>query len=161
MNNSAAASPPLSLHALRGAVGEVVGATDDLGCWDRVVSIWRIFLALDGLIAALWAMVYRMRAGETLVGGGFSAGAALGERPVAAGPGPVRRRVSAGARAVVGRCVLTGAVASVGRVRRCPRVREAFWRGLVRVPPVLAVRCRRFSEPGWVTSRSCVLIVPV
>ena len=162
MDNTAAVSPNLSLSALRGAVGGVVGAVDDLGCWDRAVSIWRIFWALDGLIAVLWAMVHRLRAGDVLVGGGCPAGAARDERPVVAGSGPVRRRAVACGRAVSGRRVLTGAVASVGRVRRGGRSLVA-WRGrvLVGMSPVLAVRSRLFSELGWGSSRSCVLIVPV
>ena len=164
MDNTSAISPNLSLSALRGAVGGVVGAADGLGCWDRVVSIWRIFWALDGLIAVLWAMVHRLRAGDVLVGGGCPAGAARDERPVVAGSGPVRRRAVACGRAVSGRRVLTGAVASVGRVRRGVRARVDWGRRgrvLVGVSPVLAVRGRWFSELGWGELRNCVLIVPV
>ena len=159
MDNSAAVSPPLSLNALRGAVGGVVGAADGLGCWDQVVSIWRIFWALDGLIAVLWAIVHRLRAGEVRLGGVCPAGAALGERPVVAGSGPVRRRAVARVRAMAGRRVLTGAVASVGRVRRFAWVdRRRCDRGLGGVSPV---RCRLFSELGLAPSSICVLIVPV
>ena len=158
MDNSAAVSPPLSLNALRGAVGGVVGAADGLGCWDRVVSIWRIFWALDGLIAVLWAIVHRLRAGEVRLGGVCPAGAALGERPVVAGSGPVRRRAVARVRAMAGRRVLTGAVASVGRVRRFAWVdRRRCDPGLGGVSPV---RCRLFSELGWGSSRNCAPIVP-
>jgi len=154
MNDNSAVSPPLSLSALRGAVGGVVGAADDLGCWDRLVSIWRIFWALDGLIAVLWAIVHRLRSGEGLV-----VGAPSDERPVVAGSRLVRVRAVAGVRAVSGRRVLTGAVASVGRGGRLP----IAWRGrvLVGVSPALAVRCRRFSELGWGSARNCALIVPV
>jgi hypothetical protein len=160
MDNTSAVSPNLSLSALRGAVGGVVGAADDLGCWDRVVSIWRIFWALDGLMAVLWAIVDRLRAGEVSLGGGCPAGtmAVLGERPGIAG---LRRvRAVAGVRAVSGRRVLAGAVASVGRVRRFSRARME-WRGrvLVGISPVLAVRCRLFSELGWGLSRNCTLFV--
>ena len=164
MNNTAAISHNLSLSALRGAVGGVVGAADGLGCWDRVVSIWRIFWALDGLIAVLWAIVHRLRAGEVRLGGVCPAGAALGELPVVAGSGPVRRRAVARVRAMAGRRVLTGAVASVGRVRRGERSLVGWgWRGrvLVGISPVLAARCRLFSELGWGSSRNCALIVPV
>ena len=157
MDNTVAAPPNLALNALRGAVGEVVGAADDLGCWDRLVSIWRIFWALDGLIAELWAIVHRLRSGEGLV-----VGAPSDERPVVAGSRPVRVRAVACVRAVSGRRVLTGAVASVGRVRRGGRALIA-WRGrvLVGVSPALAVRCRRFSELGWGSARNCALIVPI
>ena len=164
MDNTAAVSPNLSLSALRGAVGGVVGAVDDLGCWDRAVSIWRIFWALDGLIAVLWAIVHRLRAGDGLVGGGFPAGAASGERSVVGGLRPVRLRAVAGVRAVAARRVLTGAVASVGRVRRGGRSAMGWgWQGRVLVgeSAVLAVRCRLFSELGWGAAQNCVLIVPV
>ena len=157
MNKTAAVSPLLSLRALRGAVGEVVGA-DDVSCWDRVVSIWRIFWALDRLIAVLWAIVHRIRDGEVLAGGDCPAGA------VVVAPGPVQRRGVARIRAAVGRRVLTGAVASVGRVRRYRRAR-VDWGPLCREwgwqAPVLAVRGRFSSELGRVPSRNCVLIVPV
>jgi hypothetical protein len=158
MNNTAAISPNPSLTALRGAVGGVVGAVDDLGCWDRMVSIWRIFWALDGLIAVLWAIVHRLRCGDGLIGGGCPAGAASGERSVVAGLRPVR------VRAVAGRRVLTGAVASVGRVRRGGRSVMAWsWQGRVLVgeSAVLARWCRLFSELGWGAARSCVHFVPV
>ena len=80
MNNTAALPPNLSLSALRGAVGGVLGAGDGLGCWDQVVWLWRIFWALDGLMATLWAIVYRLRAGEMALGGVGPVGAmALGE----------------------------------------------------------------------------------
>jgi len=155
MNDCSAVSPPLSLSALRGAVGEVVGAADEVGCWDRLVSIWRIFWALDGLIAVLWAIVDRLRAGDGLVGGACPAGTVLCRRPG-------RVRAVAGVRAVSGRRVVTGAVASVGRVRRGGRALVA-WRGRVLVgeSPVLAVRGRRFSELGLGSARNCVLIVPI
>jgi len=161
MNHTAATSPQLSLSALHGAVGDVVGVADGAGCWDRVVSIWRIFLALDGLMAALWAIVHRLRCGDGLDAGDCVVAAVLDERPVVAGSGLVRRRAVAGVRAVAGRRVLTGAVASVGRVRRFGRV---GWRRRRRgrvLRRVLAVRCRLISEPGVGLSRNCVLIVPV
>jgi hypothetical protein len=164
MNNTAAISPNPSLTALRGAVGGVVGAADDLGSWDRMVSIWRIFWALDGLIAVLWAIVHRLRCGDGLIGGGCPAGAASGERLVVAGSGPVRRRAVGGVRAVADRCVSTGAVASVGRVRRGGRSVMAWsWHGRVLVgeSAVLARWCRLFSELGWGAARSCVHFVPV
>jgi hypothetical protein len=155
MDNTSAHSPNSSLSALRGAVGGVFGATDAVGCWDRLVWLWRILGALDGLMAVLWAIVDRLRAGDGLLDGGCPAGAAaLGERPGLAGLRLVR------VRAVSGRRVL--AVASVGRVRRGAQV---GWgrrgRGLVGISPVLAVRSRRFSELGLGSSRSCVLFVPV
>jgi len=149
MNDGSAVSPPLSLNALRGAVGGVVGAADDWGFWDRMVSIWRIFWALDGLMAALWAIVDRLRAGEVLPGGDCPAGV-VAERAVVAGLRPVR--AVAGVRAVAARRVVTGAVASVGRVRRYQRVRLDWprrGRDLVGRAPVLAVRGRRFLEIGW------------
>ena len=160
MDNTVAAPPNLALNALRGAVGEVVGAADDLGCWDRLVSIWRIFWALDGLISVLWAIVHRLRAGEVppdgdCLGRTCLAGAAAetGENLVVVGPGMVRRRAAAGVRA--------RPVASVGRVRRYQRARVAFGRVLAGVSPVLAVRCRRSSELGWVAARNCALIGPL
>ena len=163
MTDTVAFSPNSSLNALRGAVGGVVGAADGLGCWDRVVSIWRIFWALDGLIAVLWAIVHRIRAGEVPLGLGCPAGAAaLGEPPRVVGLRQVR--AVAGVRAVAARRVLTGAVASVGRVRRGVRARVDWGRRgrvLVGVSPVLAVRGRWFSEFGWGVGRNCVLIVPV
>jgi hypothetical protein len=153
MDNTAAVSPDFSLSALRGAVGGVVGAADAVGCWDRLVSIWRIFWALDGLMAVLWAIVDRLRAGEMSLGLGCPAGAVSDERPVAAGLRPVRLRAVAGVRAVAGR-----------RVRRFSRPRvdwERQERVLGGVSAVLAVRCRWFSELGWGAARSCVLFVPV
>jgi len=161
MNDTAALPPNSSLTALRGAVCGVVGAGDALGRWDQVVWLWRIVSALDGLMAALWAIVYRLRAGEVLVGGVGPAEAVVrGARAVVAGSGLVRRR--AGVRAVADRRVLTGAAA--GGVP-CGAWPQAGWgcrdRGLGGVSPVLAVRGRLFSELGWGASRSCVLIVPV
>ena len=75
MNKTAAASRNLSLNALRGAVGGVVGAGDAVGCWDQLVWLWRILSALDGLMVTLWAIVYRLRAGEIALGGVCPAGA--------------------------------------------------------------------------------------
>ena len=141
--NRTAVSPSLSLSALRGAVGGVVGAADELGCWDRVVSIWRIFWALDRLIAVLWAIVERLRADD-----GCSAGA---ERSLIAVSGSVRvlvvRRRSGRRRAVA----TVRPVASVGRVRRCLRA-PVDWgllgRGLAWRAPDLVFRGRRFLEVG-------------
>ena len=163
MDNTVAAPPNLALNALRGAVGEVVGAADDLGCWDRLVSIWRIFWALDGLISVLCAIVHRLRAGEVppdgdCLGRTCLAGTAAetGENLVVVGPGMVRRRPAAGVRA--------RPVASVGRVRRCGRpVVEWGWRGpgLGGISPVLAVRCRLVSKLGRRLSRNRAQIVPI
>jgi hypothetical protein len=161
MNNTAVLSHDPSLSALRGAVGGVV---DAVGCWDRLVSVWRLFWALDGLMAVLWAIVDRLRAGNELVGRGYPAEVASGERPGVAVLRPVRLRAVAGVRAVAGRRVSTRAVASAGRVRRCERSLVGWgWQGrvLVGISPVLAARCRWFSELGWGSSRTCVLIVPV
>jgi len=155
MNKTAGVSPSLSLSALRGALGEVVGA-GDVGCWDRVVSVWRIFCALDRLIAVLWGIVHRLRAGEVLVGVDCSAGAVVAA--------PVRRRVVARVRAVAGRRVLTGAVASVGRVRRYRRARVRWalrGRGLAWRAPGLAVRGHFSSEVGRGAGPNCVLIVTI
>jgi hypothetical protein len=154
MNGGFSPSPDLSLRALRGAVGEVVGGA---GCWDRVVSIWRIFWALDGLISVLWGIVHRLRAGEMLVGLDGPA-----EVVVASHQRPGRRRAVAGGMAMPGRRVLTSVATSVGGMRReRPRV-DWDWRGrkMVVMPPVLAVRGARFSELGWGLSRNCILIVP-
>ena len=82
MNSRVGASPHSSLCALRGAVGEVVGGGAVVRCWDRMVWLWRIFLALDGLIAMLWGMVDRLRAGDLV----------LDEPLVFAGSRPRRRR---------------------------------------------------------------------
>jgi len=155
MSEPAAFSPNLSLAALRGAVGDVVGVADEVGCWDRLVSIWRIFWALDALIAVLWAIVHRLRAGELVLGGECPAEAVSVERGMVARFRPLRVRAVAGARAV----------ASVGRVRVRVGVRvrvawgrrgrELAWRA-----PVLGVRGRRFSELAVGASRIRVLIVP-
>jgi hypothetical protein len=161
MNDNSAVSPNLSLSALRGAVGGVFEMADDLGRWDRLVGIWRIFLALDGLIGVLWAIVHRLRGGGGLFVGSFSARAARAERLVVAGSGPVRLRAVAGVRTMAGRRVLTEAVASVGRVRRSSRARVDWGPGVAGVSPVLAIRRRRFSELGWSSSWSCVLIVTI
>jgi len=161
MNQTVAPPLPLSLNALRDAVGGVVDAGD---CWDRLVCIWRIMRALDGLMAVLWAIVHRLRAGETPLGVGCPVVAARDERPVIAGSGPVRLRAVAGVRAMPGRRVLTTATASAGRVQR-GWWRRVDWgwrdRALAGTSPVLASRGRRFSESGWDASQSCVLIVPV
>ena len=156
MNEIASPPPPLNLHALRGAVGDVVGAA---GCWGQLVWIWRIMGALDGLIAVLWAIVHRLRAGDVLVGGGCPAGAGLDRRLMVAGTGPVRRRPVVRVRAVAVRRVLTEAEASVGRVQGfSPGNRGRFDCGLDGISPV---RRRLFSELGCGASRNCVPIVPV
>ena len=171
MNKRVATPPHSSLTALRGAVGEVLGAGDAVGCWDRMVALWRIFLALDGLIAVLWGIVHRLRAGEMVLEERYPAGAVavLGERPGRAGSGLVRLRSSrrraaaVGVSVMAGSCGLMGPVGSVGwaRVRfgrvACGR-RD---RGLAGMSPVLAVRGRRFSDLGWGGLRNCALIVPV
>jgi hypothetical protein len=171
MHTTVAVPPPSSLTALRGAVGEVVGAGDAVGCWDRLVSLWRIFLALDELMAVLWGIVDRLRAGEMVLDGRCPAGAVavLGERPGVAGSGLVRLRparqrpVAAGVSAMAGPCGLMGPMGSVGRARwRFGRVECGRRdRGLAGMSPVLAVRGRRFSDLGWGGLRNCALIVPV
>jgi hypothetical protein len=160
MNDTVAFSPNSSLTALRGAVGEVVGAGDAVGCWDRVVSLWRIFWALDGLIAVLWGIVDRLRAGEMVLEGRCPVGAVavLRERAGRAGCEPARVRAAvAGIRAVVGRRVLARPVVSVGRARVDLGSIEP---GLVGMSPVLAILCWRFSNGGLDLSQNHVPIVP-
>jgi len=157
--NKTAVSPSLSLSALRGAVGGVMGAADEVGCWDRVVSIWRIFWALDRLMAVLWAIVDRLRAGE-----GCLAGAVGTERPLVAASGPVRLLV-ARPRLVRRRAVAAvRPVVTVGRGRRCLRA-PVDWgplsRGLAWRAPDLAVWGLRFSAVGSGLTRNCVHFVPV
>jgi hypothetical protein len=165
MNKTAAASRNLSLNALRGAVGGVVGAGDAVGCWDQLVWLWRILSALDGLMVTLWAIVYRLRAGEIALGGVCPAGAmALGARPVVAASRLARVRARTGVRTMPDRRGLTGAMAPAGGEPRGARpLMEWGWRdrGLVALSPVQGARWRMFSEPGWGASRSCDLIVPV
>ena len=168
MNDTVAFPPNSSLTALRGAVGEVLGAGDAVGCWDRMVALWRIFLALDGLIAVLWGIVHRLRAGEMVLEERYPAGAVavLGERPGRAGSGLVRLRSSRRRAAAVGVSVMAGPcglMGSVGRARvRFGRVEFGRRdRGLAGMSPVLAVRGRRFSDLGWGGLRNCALIVPV
>ena len=161
MTEIASPPPPLNLHALRGAVGDVVGAA---GCWGQLVWIWRIMGALDGLIAVLWAIVHRLRAGEALPRGECPEAAARCERPVMAGSGPVRLRAVVGARALPERRVPAAAVASAGRVRRGAR-RQVEWRWpdrvSARMSAVLVREGRGFSDLGGSAAQSCVLIVPV
>jgi hypothetical protein len=165
MNTAAAISPNSSLNALRGAVGGVVGAAEDGDCWDRLVWLWRILSALDGLMVTLWEIVYRLRAGEIALGGVCPAGAmALGTRPVVAASRLARVRARTGVRAMPDRRGLTGAMAPAGGEPRGARpLMEWGWRdrGLVALSPVQGGRWRMFSEPGWGASRSCDLIVPV
>jgi hypothetical protein len=165
MNTAAAISPNSSLNALRGAVGGVVGAAEDGDCWDRLVWLWRILSALDGLMATLWAIVYRLRAGEIALGGVCPAGAmALGARPVVAASRLARVRARTGVRTMPDRRGLTGAMALAGGEPRGARpLMEWGWRdrGLVALSPVQGGRWRMFSESGWGASRSCDLIVPI
>jgi len=159
MNIGSAPPLNLSLDALRGAVGEVVGGE---GCWDRVVSIWRIFWALDRLIAVLWGIVHRLRADGMPVGLVEPAGAARDERPVVA---RVRRVRAVGCvRTVAARRVLMLAVGKADGMRRVARPgADVGWFGsnLGRESAVLGFGWRGFYRVGVVTSRNCVLIVPV
>jgi len=163
MHTNAAVSPYSSLRALRGAVGEVVGAGDAVGGWDRLVSLWRIFLALDRLIAVLWSIVDRLAEGEASLDGGCPAGAAamLAERPDVAGFCLVRRglRLRTAVLPVVMRPVAAGVRAVAGAVAWPGTARRG--RDMVRVSPDLAVRYQQLSELGWGTRRNCALIVPV
>jgi hypothetical protein len=169
MNRDSSFPPNSSLNALRGAVGGVVGAADTVGCWDQMVWLWRIFLQLDRLMAVLWAMIHRMRAGETWAGGVCPAGAVvLGARPVVAGSGSARRRGVARVLMMPERRVVAAAVDSAGEIRRGARLADSGWRDwgcrgrvLGAMSSMSAVRGSRFSESGWGGSRSCVLIVPV
>lgn len=173
MNDTVAFPPTSSLTALRGAVGEVVGAGDPVGCWARAVWLWRIFMALDGLIAVLWGIVDRIAAGEMVLEGRCPVAAVpvLGERPAGAGFGPVRRRVRrrvlgravAGVPAVAGRRVVAAAVASAGRahVRFGREACGRRGRGLVGVSPGVSVRGRWVSNGGWGAAQTCAVNVPV
>ena len=153
MNDTVTSPPNPSLTALRGAVGGFVGSADDGGCWKRVVSIWRIFLALDRLIAVLWAIVERLRAGDGLVDGVRPAKVAPSEAPRVGELRPIR------ARAVTVRCVPTAMVVSVGRVLPDHRPPVAWvWPGSDRVGilPVLSVRSRLILELWWAAAHKCV-----
>ena len=175
MNRDVRISPDLSLTALRGAVGEVVGVGRAGDCWDQIVGLWRIFQQLDRLMALLWTMIHRIRAGEHGVAGVCPAAAAIGcARVVVAGSGLGRLRAVAGDRAMPGRPGLMGAVASAGEGRLVdlgswdcglpdrgwpdPGCQARCWGEL---PPMSGGGWRRFSESGWGGARSCVLIVPV
>jgi hypothetical protein len=163
MNSTTALSPHLSLTALRGAVGGVVGAEDGGGCWDQLVWLWRIFSALDGLMAVLWALVHRIRADGVKLALVGPAVAEIVRREPSVVTG-VRRRAVAGGQAVPGRRVSSAVVALVRPVQWGarvpvdwgPRGRDLAWRA-----PVLAVRGSRFSKLGMGDAQNCALIVPV
>ena len=158
MANTSAVSPNSSLSALRGAVGGVLGAADDLGCWDRVVSIWRIFLALDRLIAVLWAIVERLRAKVDLAGGVGPAKVAPSGRPQVGGSRPKR------VRALSGRRPSTAVVVSVRRILPSHRPPVGCaWPGcdLGGISSVPAIQSLLFSELGWAAARDCAVFVTI
>ena len=153
MSEPVAFSPQSSLNALRGAVGGVWGVADETGCWDRLVSIWRILWALDELMAVLWAIVFRLRAGDVALGVVCRAEVVCAGRVAVAGVRRVRlraglRRIVAGVRPV--------AMAGRARVAWARQGRRLAWRA-----PDLGIRGRRFSELAMGASRSCVLNVPI
>ena len=169
MNITTASPSNSSLSALRGAVGEVVGVGDGVGGWDRLVWVWRVFWALDGLLALLWSIVERIASGEIVLEG-VRAGEAVAMRgPLSDVAGSaVMRRVARGrtaplrasrVRAVVPVCAVAGGRAVAGFDA------ASGWGlssgGLVGAAPVLAVRVHHFSELAWDAGQSCVLIVPV
>ena len=164
MNRSVALPANSSLRALCGAVGEVA---DAVGGWDRLVSLWRIFRALDQLMAVLWSIVHRSAADGVPVGGFCPGGAmaVLSEPPGVGGTGAVRRASrmpTARLRAVRPVAAVAGVRAMAGWSGLAGRVdRPGGARVMGGISPVLAVRCRRFSEPRWDTSQNDVLIVPV
>jgi hypothetical protein len=164
MNKRVATPPHSSLTALRGAVGEIVGEADAAGGWDRLVSLWRIFWALDGLMALLWSIVDRIAAGEIALDGRCSAGAVVvsDERPAVAGVRrPSRRRLSRPrlSQLQVSRPRLSQLQVSqlrpavscvaVPRVLVRPMASPGGARRSVGMSPVLAVRARRVLNLGW------------
>lgn len=146
--------PHSSLRALRGATSAVVGAGDTACCWDRMVALWRIFLALDGLMALLWSIVDQIAAGEIKLDGARrdKADVMRGERPVSAGPARVRPAARRPA-PVAGVGVTPISHGSAGW--------ECRDRGFVRPFPVLAVGLRQFSDLGLDAVRNCVQIVTI
>lgn len=165
MNTRVAVPPNSSLSALRGAVSELVGAGDAVDGWNRLVSLWRIYRALDRLIAVLWSIVHRIAASEMPLDGRSPVVAVACERPIMAGSGlgrratrrrPARlrtvlpRATVACVPAIVGRRVPVERVASPGRAHR-----------LDRVSSVVAVRCRPFLDLARAPLRNCAVIVPV
>ena len=154
MNKRVATPPHSSLTALRGAVGEIVGEADAAGGWDRLVSLWRIFWALDGLMALLWSIVDRIAAGEIALDGRCSAGAVVvsDERPAVAGVRrPSRRRLSRPRLAQLQVSQPRPAVSCVAvpRVLVRPMASPGGARRSVGMSPVLAVRGRWVLNLGW------------
>jgi hypothetical protein len=148
-----------SLDALRGAVGEVVG--DGVGRWDRMLSLWRIFTALDALMAVLWGIVHRIAAGEIEVDGHEPVGAVAvrGMRPGVAGPVRVRIWTSrlrpgvSGIAVVAERRGTTADGASGAGV---------LWDvGSAETPSMLADEVPRFSNRRLGALENCAHFVPV
>ena len=175
MNITTASPPNSSLSALRGAVGEVVGDGDPRGCWGRVVLLWRIFRALDGLMALLWDIVQRIGAGEIKLDGCSAADVAVMPVPlvVVAGAGLERRGLALRPAVRLGSPVLAAAEmpALWREAGDCGRSTAGRWvlpgaggwlgRELVGEPAGFGGRCLPVLELGWGGLENCVLIVPV
>ena len=161
MNSSAALPPNSSLRALRGAIGEVVGTGDAVGGWDRLVSLWRIFWALDRLIAVLWSIVHRIAAGDLPFDGVYPAGQVAGTG--VAGSDLVQRtsrRRTARRRTARPRCAMAGVRAMAGRgVTMRPVASLGCARGLVEMSAILMVGYRRFSNLRVSTPQNRAIIV--
>ena len=149
MNKRVATPPHSSLTALRGAVGEIVGEADAAGGWDRLVSLWRIFWALDGLMALLWSIVDRIAAGEIALDGRCSAGAVvvLDERLAVAGVRRLSRPRLSQLQVLQPRPAVN--CVAVPRVLVRPMASPGGARRSVGMSPVLAVRARRVLNLGW------------
>ena len=171
MDSTTAVSPHSSLTALRGAVGGVMRAGDALGRWDRMVSLWHIFCALDALMAVLWSFVQRVRTGEMPIDGPRCAGALGCERQGAARSGlarvasrqrtPLRRpsglRTMRLTPAVSGIGAMVGwdAISGDRSVPGCPR---ASWNAV----PIFKPRAERPSKHALIVPvHQCIQINPL
>jgi len=177
MNTSASLSHSSSLSALRGAVGEIVSGGDPDSAWDRLVWMWRIFMALDGLIALLRSIVGQIASGEIRldpVRPGAAVAVAVQSVPAgvvgfgAVGPRAAALRVSRRRIARLRTAVMVPVRVLGSRVRTCVAVAgvRAGWVG----SPVLATsgwdlvggragldaRRRWFSKGGWGLPENCV-----
>ena len=161
MNTAPACPSNSSLCALRGAVGEVVGAGGGFGDWDRLVWLWRIFWALDGLLALLWSIVDRIGSGEIVLVG-LCPSAAMPVRGVVPGvaePGVVRRAVRR--RAVLVRAALAGVrVKTARRVLAGPVALRGGACGFGGIFPILVVPLWGFSDFGRGAEQTHVQNVP-
>jgi hypothetical protein len=164
MNRTPLPAHHSGLSALRGAVDGIVGATDAVGTWDRLVWVWRILCALDGLIATLWGIVRQLREGQMALGAiGGSAMMVRVDMPVVARSERRLRRVVAGVHAVPERPGLTRVVAAARRVPGPVLPQWDWgWRGRAEggLAPVVAAGCLSAAKFRWGVTENCALLVP-